>query len=418
MADSTDKITTGKAAPARSAALPHGPSALGASAHGVSAHAVSTHGVSVPAHSASIEDVARRAGVSIATVSRSLRGLPEVAPGTRDRVLVAARELDYVASPFAARLASGRTFTVGVVVPFVDRWFFSTVLGAVEAELGVAGFDLLLYNLSDPAGRERFFTVLPVRKRVDAVMVVSLALTPTEIDALRGLGVPVGVVGSQVPSFCHTGIDDVAGARKAVEHLIDLGHRRIGLIGGDTDDPMRFTPPLYRREGYTAALQAAGITVDPTLEVLGYFTPLGGEAAMRRLLDLPDPPTAVFAESDEMAFGAMRAVRRRGLRVPEDVAVIGFDDHGAAEFMDLSTVRQPVAAQGAAVAQAILAAVASSGAVSTGSGVVSTTPASSNAPASSTSSDPALLVSTVMETELVVRGSTVPAATIYGPESA
>ncbi len=345
--------------------------------------------------------MARRAGVSIATVSRSLRGLPEVAPGTRDRVLIAARELDYVASPFAARLASGRTFTVGVVVPFVDRWFFSTVLGAVEAELGGAGFDLLLYNLSDSAGRERFFTILPVRKRVDAVMVVSLDLSPVEIDALHGLGVPVGIVGGEVPGFFNTGIDDVAGARTAVEHLIGLGHRRIGLIGGDTDDPMRFTPPLYRRDGYLAALGSAGIPVDSALEVLGYFTPRGGEAAMRALLDIDDPPTGVFAESDEMAFGAMRAVRRSGRRVPEDIAVIGFDDHAASEFMDLSTVRQPVAAQGAAVAQAILAAVA---------GTVT-------AP-SSTSSTPAVSIPTVMATELVVRGSTDPAATIYAPDPA
>lgn len=340
--------------------------------------------------SASIEDVARRAGVSIATVSRSLRGLPEVAAGTRDRVLAAARELDYVASPFAARLASGRTFTVGVVVPFVDRWFFSTVLGAVEAELGGGGLDLLLYNLSNAAGRQRFFTVLPVRKRVDAVLVVSLDLTPPEIDALRGLRVPVGVVGGEVPGFFNTRIDDVAGARTAVEHLIGLGHRRIGLIGGDTDDPMRFTPPLYRRDGYLAALARAGIEVDPTLEALGYFTPEGGEAAMRTLLDLDDQPTAVFAESDEMAYGAIRAIRRRGLRVPEDIAVIGFDDHAAAEFMDLSTVRQPVAAQGAAVAKAILATISGS----------------------------TTFLPTVMTTELVVRGSTDPGATIYGPEQA
>ena len=350
--------------------------------------------------SASIEDVARRAGVSIATVSRSLRGLPEVAPGTRDRVLVAARELDYVASPFAARLASGRTFTVGVVVPFVDRWFFSTVLGAAEAELGDAGFDLLLYNLSGSAGRERFFSVLPVRKRVDAVMVVSLDLTPSEIEALHGLGVPVGTVGGQVPGFFNTGIDDVAGATTAVEHLIGRGHRRIGLIGGDTDDPMRFTPPLFRRDGYKAALGAAGIAVDSALEVLGYFTPRGGEAAMRQLLELDDPPTAVFAESDEMAFGAMRAIRRSGRRIPEDVAVIGFDDHAAAEFMDLSTVRQPVAAQGAAVAQAILAAVAG------GTGTNSTVSRRTES------------IPTLMTTELVVRGSTDPAATIYGPDSA
>ena len=339
-----------------------------------------------PAASASIEDVARLAGVSIATVSRSLRGLPEVAPGTRDRVLVAARELDYVASPFAARLASGRTFTVGVVVPFVDRWFFATVLGAVEGELGGAGFDLLLYNLSNAAGRERFFTVLPVRKRVDALLVVSLELTDAEVDALRGLRVPVGVVGSDVDGFFTARIDDISGAQKAVRHLIDLGHTRIALIGGDTDDPMRFTPPLYRRDGYLAALGEAGVAFDPSLEVLGYFTPEGGEAAMRTLLDLPNPPTAVFAESDEMAYGAIRAIRRRGLRVPEDIAVVGFDDHEAAEFMDLSTVRQPVAAQGAAIAQAILAAVAGA---------------------------PGVSDAMVMDTELIVRGSTDARLTCY-----
>ena len=355
--------------------------------------AESARGISggIPGGSASIEDVARLAGVSIATVSRSLRGLPEVAPGTRDRVLVAARELDYVASPFAARLASGRTFTVGVVVPFVDRWFFSTVLGAVEAELGGAGFDLLLYNLSDAAGRERFFTVLPVRKRVDAVVVVSLDLSYGEVEALNGLGVPVGVIGGEVPGFFNARIDDVSGAQTAVRHLIDLGHTRIGLIGGDTDDPMRFTPPLYRRDGYLAALKAAGIDVDPTLEVLGYFTPEGGEEAMRILLDRPDPPTAVFAESDEMAYGAIRAIRRRGLNVPDDIAVIGFDDHAAAEFMDLSTVRQPVAAQGSAIARAILAAV--------GGGPLGGEVA-------------------MMTTELIVRGSTDPARTWYASDSA
>src|SRR6195952_3431441 len=126
---------------------------------------------------ASIEDVAKLAGVSIATVSRALRDLPDVAPATRDRVLAAAEELDYIASPFAARLASGRTTTVGVVVPFVNRWYFAEVLGAIEAVLHDATFDLLLYNLSDPAGRDRFFTEMPVRKRVDALIVASLVLT-------------------------------------------------------------------------------------------------------------------------------------------------------------------------------------------------------------------------------------------------
>jgi LacI family repressor for deo operon, udp, cdd, tsx, nupC, and nupG len=145
----------------------------------------------------SIEEVAKRAGVSIATVSRALRGVPDVAAATRSRVWAAARELDYVASPFAARLASGRCSTVGVVVPFVNRWFFAEILGAIESVLSDAGYDLLLRNLADIEGRERFFTTLPVRKRVDAILVASLGLTDSEVAALQTLQVPVGVLGTR-----------------------------------------------------------------------------------------------------------------------------------------------------------------------------------------------------------------------------
>jgi len=334
---------------------------------------------------ASIEDVAKRAGVSIATVSRSLRGLPDVAAATRDKVLIAARELDYVASPFAARLASGRSSTFGIVVPFVDRWFFAQILGAVEAVLSKAGYDLLLNNLADTDGRERFFSVLPVRKRVDAVIVVSLVLTDSEVAALRTLDLPVGVIGAEYPGLLSVRIDDVAAARKAVDHLLLLGHRRIGLIGGDTEDPMRFTPPHHRRTGYLEALDAAGVGYDASLERLGYFTVEGGEAAMVDLLRLPERPTAVFAESDEMAYGAIRAIRRAGLKVPEDIAVMGFDDHSTAGLLDLTTIRQPVAEQGELLARGLLASLGGKADVK----------------------------DIVLETELVVRGSTVKSASVY-----
>ena len=335
---------------------------------------------------ASIEDVAKRAGVSIATVSRSLRGLPDVATATRDRVLAAARELNYVASPFAARLASGRTATVGVVVPFVHRWYFAEVLGGVEGVLHEAGFDLLLYNLGDEQGRQRFFQTMPVRKRVDAIVIASLVLTDDEADALHELGVPVGMVGVDRPGVHSTRIDDQAGARTAVGHLVQLGHRRIALIGGDTNDPMRFTPPHHRRVGYLDALRAAGIEYDADLEILGYFTVDGGEAATRSLLELPDRPTALFAESDEMAYGAIRAIRRSGLRVPQDVAVIGFDDHASAELLDLSTIRQPVIEQAEDLTARLLAAI----------------------------SEPECLpFVNVLPIELVVRGSTDPARSVY-----
>jgi LacI family transcriptional regulator, repressor for deo operon, udp, cdd, tsx, nupC, and nupG len=335
---------------------------------------------------ASIEDVARLAGVSIATVSRALLGLPDVATATRARVLAAADELDYIASPFAARLASGRSATVGAVVPFINRWFFAEVIDTVETALRKAGYDLLLYNLGDEAGRSRFFEVMPMRKRVDAVVVISLVLSDKEFDALDALGEPVALLGLERTGSLSVRIDDVHGAQQAVEHLLALGHRRIGLIGGDTDDPMRFTPPLRRRDGYRDALRAAGIELDPALEVLGYFTVEGGSQAAEALLALPERPTAIFAESDEMAYGALRSIRRANLSVPADVAVIGFDDQVNAELMDLSTVRQPVAEQALDIAERLIAVMA----------------------------DPdAERDAVVLPTQVVVRGSTDPARSVY-----
>jgi len=150
---------------------------------------------------------------------------------------------------------------------------------------------------------------------------------------------------------------------------------------------MRFTPPLHRADGYRAAMQAVGVDPDPSLTVLGYFTIEGGEQACRVLLDRPDPPTAIFAESDEMAYGALRALRRMGRKVPDDVAIIGFDDHPTAELMDLSTVRQPVAEQALDVGTRLLAAVGTH--VESGKFDV------------------------VLPTEIVVRGSTDPTHTVY-----
>lgn len=339
---------------------------------------------------ASIEDVARRAGVSIATVSRALRGLPDVAATTRDRVLAAATDLDYVASPFAARLASGRTATVGLVVPFVNRWFFSEVISTVETHLREANFDLLLYNLGTEAGRARFFDMMPVRKRVDGLVVASLVLDDTEYAALTDLDLPVALLGLEREGFVSAGIDDVAAARQGVDHLVGLGHRRIGLIGGDIADPMRFTPPLRRRDGWVDALREVGVEPDPQLERLGYFTVEGGRNATRDLLALPERPTAIFAESDEMAYGAIREIHAAALRVPEDVAVVGFDDQPLSELMDLTTVRQPVVAQAQDVTARVLTSIADLAAGGTGA------PGEARPGAAA-----------VLDTELIVRASTV-----------
>lgn len=200
--------------------------------------------------SATIDDVARRASVSVATVSRALRGLPNVAPSTRQRVLLAARELDYVADPSAARLASGRSRTVGLVVPMLGQWFYSRIFSGVEAVMASAGYDVLPFTLSGPGGLERFVAALPFRKRVDGLLLVDVPLPPPQLDhvlAAAPCAVTVGVRSPAAPSLT---LDNVAAARLAVDHLIALGHVRIVLIGGVADDPFHFRPPVERAAGY------------------------------------------------------------------------------------------------------------------------------------------------------------------------
>jgi LacI family repressor for deo operon, udp, cdd, tsx, nupC, and nupG len=306
----------------------------------------------------SIRDVAREAGMSTATVSRALRGMPSVSDDTRRRVLEVAARLDYVISPQASSLASGRTHAVGVIVPHVTRWFFASVVHGAEARLRQDGYDLLLYNLAGDAGaRHRVFRSHLLRKRVDALLVMSLTPTADEIAGVAKLDRPVAVVGTRVPGWASVRIDDVEASRKAVRHLLELGHRQIAMLGGALEEVLDFVAPLDRLTGFRQEMAAAGVPVDPAWEVTSDFTARGGQAATRLLLETGPQPTAIFAASDEMAIGAVHALREAGLRVPEDVSVIGIDDHEMAEFFELTTVAQPVHEQGRLAAELLLEAI-------------------------------------------------------------
>lgn len=302
-----------------------------------------------------IKDVAREVEMSTATVSRALRGLPGVSEETRTRVQETARRLGYVPSPSAAGLASGQTRTVAVIVPFVTRWFFAAVVQGAEEVLRERGYDLLLYNLAgDPSARHRVFETSLLTKRVDAVLVLSLKPSEEELQRLRRLGRPVTVVGADLPGWATVRIDDHHAAATAMEHLIGLGHRRIGYVGGATEGVLDFTAPTARLAGYRDSLLAAGLVSEPGLEANGEFTFAGGMRAGRELLERADPPTAIFAASDEMAIGVLRAARELDLQVPEDLSVIGIDDHEMAGFFELTTVAQPVHEQGRVAAQQVL----------------------------------------------------------------
>ncbi|MCW3841980.1 LacI family transcriptional regulator [Micromonospora yasonensis] len=350
-----------------------------------------------------IDDVARLAGVSTATVSRALRGLPTVSAATRRRVQAAAEQLQYAVSPSASRLAGGKTGTVAVVVPRITRWFFATVVEAVEDHLHENGYDLLLYNLGGrEQTRRRVLRTANLHKRVDAIILVATPLRPADATALTKLDLPGVTIssGSGVPGWPSVRIDDVAAGRTATRHLVDLGHTRIAHISGDPDDELAFTTHLDRRRGYQEALRAAGIRPDPSLDVESQFTVDGGTRATAELLARGEPPTAIFAACDEMAMGAMTALRDAGLRVPQDVSVIGVDDHDLAGALGLSTIAQPAAEQGLLAARILLDPL----------GVRAAEPYAGSAPApgGGDASDDTPARPVILPTRLVVRESTAP----------
>lgn len=307
----------------------------------------------------SIDDVAKRAGVSTATVSRALSGRVPVSGPTRARVEDAARSLGYVVSASASSLASGRTRNIGVLVPFLDRWFFSTVLSGIAAALMRRGYDITLYSLTaDNGERARIFDTFLRRQRVDAVIAISLELDKAETGRLLGLDLPVIAIGGPSPRLVTLSVDEGGMAELATEHLIALGHRDIAFIGASGDFDLDFRIPTRRREGFEKAMADAGIPTRDTRHELADFTIAGGFAAATRLLSTPDErPSAIFAASDEMAIGALLAARELGCRVPEDLSIVGIDGHELGEFFQLTTVDQFPRRQGERAAEAILAEI-------------------------------------------------------------
>ena len=303
-----------------------------------------------------IDEVARATGVSTATVSRALRGLPNVSDKTRAAVRRAADELGYVASSSASGLASGRTLAMGVVVPSVSRWFYTSVLEGVDAELRSASYDMILFNLGGHRGdRERVFHRSILRKRTDALLALCLDFTPDERHQLASLGHPTIVVGGPVKGLRSVGIDEKGTARTATEHLIGLGHRDIAHIGGEDEEGLNKQVPIGRLHGFQAAMRQAGLPVRPEWIIPGGFSLPQSRAAMNALLDRPGPrPTAVFAGSDEMAMGAMLAAQDHGLSVPGDLSVIGIDNHDFAESFGLTTMAQDPIDQGAVATRILL----------------------------------------------------------------
>ena len=329
---------------------------------------------------AGIVEVAALSGFSPATVSRALRGLPGVSATTRVAVEQAASQLGYFPSPSAAALTTGKTNAIGIIAPWVSRWFFSAVVEGAQEVLAQQGYDMLLYPVGVAGGRRHGgLDTRSLTKRVDGLLALNVPLADKSLVSLRDLRVPVVTVGTAVEGMSGVLVDNVEVGRQATQHLLDLGHRRIAFFGDDLDEMHGFTAAVDRHRGYDLTLQEAGITPDPTLVQRTGFSMDGGEAAVHRVFGQGRPaedlPTAVFAVSDEVAMGVLYAAREHQLKVPRDLSVIGVDGHDFAYLFDLTTITQPVRDQGRIAARLLLEQVNSPeprppSVVSVGSGLI------------------------------------------------
>ena len=290
-----------------------------------------------------IRDVARGAGVSVATASRALNGSEQVTETTRTRVLRIMDELEFTPSLSARRLSLGRTMTITVVTWSLTRTQAVERLRGVEAVLSDSEFDLVIYNVETLEKRDQYMRTLPLAPRTDGMLLISLPPKPEDVARLASGAVPVVLVDVHSPEFRSLPRvmgDDVAGGELAVRHLLELGHRQIAYVGDEFENPFGFTSSRDRFTGYERALASAGLGARPEWVALGAHGRNEARERACRLLSGPNPPTAIFAASDTQALGVIAAAREMGLDVPGDLSVVGYDDIEAAEYAGLTTVRQ------------------------------------------------------------------------------
>ena len=293
-----------------------------------------------------IHNVAQEAGVGIGTVSRVVNNSPDVKPATRERVLAAIHRLNYKPDPIARSMISKRTNSIGTIVPFFTRPSFMERLRGVEAVIARLERELVLYNVETSAQRDHFFRELPLHRKVDGLLIISLSPDDAAARRFRELGTPVVLIDAYSPLLTSLVVNNVEGAYQAVKRLIELGHRHIGFINGEIEGNFKFNTANDRLIGLHRALGEAGLLFEPERVLISEWSRKGGKHAALQLLTQQKRPTAIFAASDVQAVGVLEAARELGLRVPEQLSVIGFDGIEISELLELSTMQQPLQEMG------------------------------------------------------------------------
>ena len=307
---------------------------------------------------ATVYDVAETAGVSITTVSRVLNSPEKVNAATRARVMVAIDRLGFVPKAEAAARARKGHGRIGVLAPFFTLPSFVERLRGVANALDDSPYELAIYNVDSSVRRDGYLTSLPLTRRLDGLVIMALPFDEASGRRLLDHQLETVLIELSQEPFSSIRIDDRAGGQMAAEHLLQKGHRRCAFVG-DSDVPdYAIHTSDWRLEGYQKGLAAAGMILSGEYVALAPHSRENARLLAHRLLDLPEPPTAIFAASDNQALGVLKAARERGLTVPGELAVIGFDDVDIADFIGLTTIHQPLEESGRVAVEMLLSRVA------------------------------------------------------------
>ena len=287
-----------------------------------------------------IYDVAETAGVGIGTVSRVLNDNDNVSDKTREQVLEAIEELNYQPSGMARGLARQKTDSIGVIVPDFTRHFFVEVLSGVQRTLEEYDLDLVLFNVANTEHKEKYIKRVLSKKRVDGVLAITLEMTDEEVAEFQRVDMPLVLVDDHKEQVSSISVDDIAGSKKAIDYLVELGHRKIAFL----NETLEHRHGKQRYQGVKAAFTEASLEIVDDLFKFDEYTVESGYQLMQEVLSLPSAkqPTAIFAGSDNQAIGALEAIKEAGLSVPEDFALVGYDDIELARYLELTTVSQPM----------------------------------------------------------------------------
>ncbi len=309
-----------------------------------------------------IYDLAREAKVGIGTVSRCLNNHPSVSRETRERVLAVVKRLNYQPHAYAQRLASKKTNTISVIIPYFISYFFVQVLQGVQDRAGELGFDIILYGVNRPDQADYYLKRSLHRGHVDGVLFFSMRFPESYVTRFQQMHLPLVLVDTKHPQFDSIRVENREGGLEATRHLVRLGHRSIAMINASPHTP----PAQDRMQGYREALEEAGLGFSQervfisAIEKQDGFNREAGRISMRELMRVSaekEQITAAFVASDVQAIGALEVCREKGVRVPEDVAIVGFDDIELAQHAQLTTMRQPMHEMGALAVDKLLARI-------------------------------------------------------------